>query len=144
MFKTIFVPVDDHAASERALAVAAGLAQSLGSRVVLVHIVEPPPSYTVEVARRLPEGEFERAIKEHAEDILRGLQKTIPEGVAYQAFIRQAERRVWREVLESAQEHEADLIVMGTHGREGLTRFILGSVAEHVARNAEVPVMLVR
>jgi len=50
----------------------------------------------------------------------------------------------YRQILASAEEHDIDLIVMGTHGRRGIDRYLLGSVAEKVVRTAEPPVLTVR
>jgi nucleotide-binding universal stress UspA family protein len=144
VFKRILVPVEDSPISEHAVDVAGQLAKASGSVLYLLHVVEPPPSYANAVALQLPTGELERAAKEHGRELLTKFRQRIPEGVEVHALIRTAERVVAHEIIASAKEHEVDLIVMGTHGRRGLARAFLGSVAERVARFAEVPVMLIR
>lgn len=144
MFQTLVVPVDDAASSLRAVAAAVHLAERLAAKIVLVHVVEPLPLYTTQVEMHLPEGELERAQLETARATLETFRARVPEGVDLQAVVHRGKGRVWRDILDAAGERGADLIVMGTHGREGVARALLGSVAERVAHHAEVPVMLVR
>lgn len=144
MFQRILVPVDDNDMSRRALHVAGQLASATGAALTVVHVIEPPPTYTARVAQMLPPGEFERSQNEHALDIVEGLRSAVPEGVTVEYKTVRAERRVWREIVAAAADSNADLIVIGTHGRDGVARAVMGSVAEHVARHAAVPVMLVR
>ena len=144
MFDTILVPVDDNPASDSAVKVAAELARMVGAALRLLHIIEPPPTFTADIARRLPPGEFDRSLEEHARSIIHEAETLVPEGVIFESLFRRAAKRTWREILDAADELDADLIVMGTHGREGVARAVLGSVAERVAHHAQVPVMLVR
>jgi len=144
VFGTILVPVEDNAVSLRALATAVSLARALAGGLVLLHVAEPLPTYTSQVALRLPEGELERMAAEYGWKILRNFEAQVPEEVACRTLLRQGHKSVWREILAAAVEEGADLIVIGTHGREGVMRVVLGSVAERVAHHAEVPVMLVR
>ncbi len=144
MFQRILVPVDDNEMSRRALHAAGELASAMGAALTVIHIIEPPPTYTARVAQMLPPGEFERSQKEYALGIVEGLRSAVPDGVNAEYKTLHAERRVWREIVSAAEESKADLIVIGTHGRDGVARAVMGSVAEYVARHAPVPVMLVR
>jgi nucleotide-binding universal stress UspA family protein len=144
MFDTILVPVDDDPMSRHALRIAADLAQRVGAKLIVMHVVEPFPTYTADVARLLPKGEIERSQEEYAEALLEGMRGEMPDGADVTFLVRRSERRPWQAIVRAAEEIEADLIVMGTHGREGVVRAFLGSVAERTARHAEVPVMLVR
>ncbi len=141
MFQRILVPVDDNEMSRRALGVASELATTLGAHVTALHVIEAPPIYTARVAHQLPAGEMERSQDEYAADVFERLRPTVTEARVEFRTVR-AERRVWQEIVRASQD--ADLVVIGTHGREGVVRAVMGSVAEHVARNAPVPVMLVR
>ena len=144
MFQTILIPVDDNRASDHAVAVGAELARAVGGRITLLHVLEPPPTFAADIARRLGEGEYEHSLDEYARTIVAEAEALVPEGVPCESAIRRGSKRVWREILDAADEMGVDLIVMGTRGREGIPRAVLGSVAERVAHQASQPVMLVR
>jgi nucleotide-binding universal stress UspA family protein len=144
LFDTILVPVDENVISLRAVTTASKLAEQLAGRVVLLHVIEPLPPYTSQVALQLPEGELEQAISEHGRKVLEGFSARVPGEVEHEAILRHSRQSIWREILDVAAEKNVDLVIIGTHGREGVARAFLGSVAERVARHAEVPVMLVR
>lgn len=144
MFDTILVPVDDDPMSRHALRTAAELARRVGAKLAVLHVVEPFPTYTADVARMLPQGEIERSQQEFAKALLDGMRSGLPDDADVTFLVRRSERRPWQAIVRAAEELGADLIVMGTHGREGVVRAFLGSVAERTARHAEVPVMLVR
>lgn len=139
--KTLLVPTDFGEASDKALAYAVGLAKKLGAEVVLLHSYEIPmvgfPDgamvATAELTSRILEGAqagLDRALARHK-----------GEGVPMRALVRQGD--AWRSVLDTAQEVSAGLVVMGTHGRKGLPRALIGSVAEKVVRTSPVPVLTV-
>jgi nucleotide-binding universal stress UspA family protein len=139
--KTLLVPTDFGEASERALAYAVALAKRLGADVVVLHAFEIPivgfPDgamvATAELTSRILEGAqsgLDRALARHKGD-----------EVPMRAFVRQGDP--WRSVLEAATEFSAGMIVMGTHGRRGLPRALIGSVAEKIVRTATVPVLTV-
>lgn len=144
MFDIILVPVDDDPMSRHALRTAADLARRVGAKLIVMHVVEAFPTYTADVARMLPQGEIERSQEEYAETLLEGMRSEVPDGADVSFLVRRSDRRPWQAIVRAAQETKADLIVMGTHGREGVVRAFLGSVAERTARHADVPVMLVR
>lgn len=143
MFKTILVPVDDTEVSVTAVKTASELAGQLGSSLLLVHCLEPLPTYTGNVAVYLPEGELDRAAAAYGQSVLDKYAESLPKG-DHKTLLHRGDKKAWREILDVAVHHHADVIVMGTHGREGLSHALLGSVAERVARHADVPVMLVR
>lgn len=140
--KTLLVPTDFGESSEVAAAYAVELAQAFGASVVLVHTYEIPmvgfPDGTLiataELATRVLDGAQEgvnRAVAAHASS-----------GVSIRGIVKQGE--TWRTILETADEVGAGMIVMGTHGRKGLPRALLGSVAEKIVRMSHVPVVTVR
>lgn len=143
MFETILVPVDENICSMRAVASAAELARRLASRVLLLHVVTSPGAIA-DVEMHVTGDEIERLTEEHGNKVLDAFQARVPSGVEVKRLLRRTPDRVWQEILAAAEETDADLIVMGTHGREGVVRAVMGSVAERVARHAEIPVMLVR
>ena len=142
-FARILVPTDFSAGSERAWAAARRLAARLGAELVLVHVlVEAPPysegPFTMKEAR----GVFDAA-RDWAE-------KTLGEWGATAAAAAISARWVlltgvpYKEIVAAAASERADLIVIGTHGRGGLDRALLGSVADRVIRLAPCPVVTVR
>jgi nucleotide-binding universal stress UspA family protein len=126
--------------AEHALGFAIELALKLSAKITIVHAYEVPTygypdgiamtPEAVDSIRRAAETGLER-VTEHARR----------PGLEVQALLRQGS--AWREIDAAAKEAGADLIVMGTHGRHGLARALLGSVAEKVVRSAPCPVLTV-
>lgn len=142
MSKTILVPIDFSEASDKALDYAVDLAKRLDARVVLMHAFEIP-------LVGFPDGVL-AATAEIAGRILTASQKALDEaiekrkgtGVEITPLLKQADPR--DAIVGTAKELGADLVVMGTHGRRGLARALIGSVAEAVVRTSSVPVLTVR
>lgn len=140
--KTILVPVDFSDTSERALDYAVDLAKPLGATVVVMHSYELP-------VYGFPDGAFVATV-EMATRIMNGAQAGLDAevekhkgaGVAMKTVLRQG--IPVDEVHSVADEVNADLIVVGTHGRRGLARALLGSVAENVIRTSSRPVLAIR
>jgi nucleotide-binding universal stress UspA family protein len=143
MYEKILVPVDGSSTSDLGVAEAIKLAQLTRARLVLVHIVD-----MVAVATAAPAqvGGFVEAMRQAGEEILaRDRLKAEKAGVPVEVVqLESLSHRVSQLVTEEATKRHADLIVMGTHGRRGVNRMLLGSDAEQVMRNATVPVLLVR
>ncbi|HEU5315068.1 MAG TPA: universal stress protein [Chloroflexota bacterium] len=138
MYRTIFVPLDGSDLAERALPYAARLASLGVARLVLARVIrEPdaaaPESFQEDVrARREAKDYLDAVVERHLS--LPGLRP--PE-----TFVVSGEPAP--ALLELAQRERASLIVMGTHGRSGIGRWLYGSVAERVLHEAHVPVFLV-
>ncbi len=140
--RRILVPTDFTETSEHALQWALALAQRLGASVTVMHSYEIPiigfPDgsliATPEIASRIADAS--RAALESTVERQRGrgipLDSVLREGVA------------WEEINAVAESIDADLVVIGTHGRRGLTRALLGSVAENVIRTAHRPIVTIR
>lgn len=145
-YKRILVPVDGSRASQRGLREAIRLARGQKASLQLVHVVdehtvlvsgaEVGPYMTTLMLKLREQG---RHVLRKAETQARrsGLKCT---GVLLEAQDRPAADLIVRQ----ARKSRADLIVIGTHGRRGLRRLIMGSDAEQIVRSAPVPVMLVR
>jgi nucleotide-binding universal stress UspA family protein len=133
MWKTLLVPHDFSACADAALAVAAQLARLHRADLVILHVSDLPAN----VPRDADE-EISRGTSRRLEEIAGPLRADL--SVATRARIGD----VCREVLSVAKDEEASAIVMGTHGREGLTRALLGSVTEAVLRRSPVPVVIIR
>lgn len=139
IFKHILVPTDFHAASGTALELAVSMAQAFDAKITLLHVWEVPiyPYMDFMLNSSLITRVEDAAVKGLAE-ALEQLQKKLPTA---QSKLKTG--LPWEGVLEAINELGADLVVMGTHGRRGLSRLTLGSVAERVVRLSRVPVLSV-
>lgn len=145
-FQRILAPVDFSATSVAALQYAAELARGFNGTVHVLHAWQAPvylrPDLTVwsgEVSATLGD-----QIRHAAEDAMRDLFEKL--GLAgNKAFTNEVvEGAAFEKILEVAESGKFDLLVLGTHGRTGLTHALLGSVAEKVVRYAKCPVLTVR
>jgi nucleotide-binding universal stress UspA family protein len=136
----ILVPHDFSDTAQHALSLAVDLASKLGARVTVVHAYEIPSFAYPDGVGLAAEviGNIQRAARAALEGVAARIREP---GVEVQAVLR--EGRAWSEINSAAKEVQADLIVMGTHGRQGLARALLGSVAEKVVRTAPCPVLTV-
>ncbi len=141
MYKKILVPLDQSAEGEAALAVAADLARPDGAVIRLLHVA-PTPSAIVAEGRVVAYADQESDRLQYlAETYLREAARQL-DGQPVELAVRFGEPT--EEILEEAQASGAELIAMATHGRSGVARLMLGSVAEAVLRQSLVPVVLVR
>jgi nucleotide-binding universal stress UspA family protein len=139
MFEKIVLATDGSSDAERALEYARDLALRDGAQVIVVHAFEPIPGYLgVETksevaARHVSAGrEIADRARERLEEAGVDVETEVLQGPPAEAVLRVAGGR------------QADLIVMGTRGRGGLTSLLLGSVSHHVLAHSDVPVMVVR
>jgi nucleotide-binding universal stress UspA family protein len=148
MHRRILVGVDGSAASDSALTEALELARSHGAQVRIVHVVDSPYSYPDVLYGQVPPDleALRRAWREAGQKVLdQAAAMAQRAGVPTESALLESDaRRLSSVIAEEAQRWGADLVVVGTHGRRGLERLILGSVAEGVARTAPVSVLLVR
>ncbi|WP_034384414.1 universal stress protein [Deinococcus sp. YIM 77859] len=137
---TILVTTDASHLGNEALAHGASLARALHAKLTVLYIHPDPLPTVAEAYIYLPRDVAEQ--EEQMERVRADLARRVP-GARLRIELA-AGRLVPRLILEVAREEGADLIVMSTHGRSGLGRALLGSVAEAVAHHAPVPVLLVR
>jgi nucleotide-binding universal stress UspA family protein len=136
-FKTILHPTDFSDASAHALTMAVGLARDYHARLVVLHAVEPPVYYGELGVNVVPLDDYRKEAEERVAALLGpgcpvAVDHLVTEGVAAQ------------EILRVAGEFHCELIVLGSHGRTGIGRVLMGSVAEEVARKSPCPVLVVR
>lgn len=146
MFNRILVPVDGSATADCGLAEAIELARGLKSapHLVLLNVVEWPPAPS-EAGVFYDATALARSLREQGQAVLARARRTCEEaGVSVETEQRDAMGRVADVIAERAGDRACGLIVMGTHGRRGANRWVMGSDAEIVARRSAVPVMLVR
>jgi nucleotide-binding universal stress UspA family protein len=134
-FSRILCPVDFDANSPLALGIAAELASEGDAILYVLHVAAMPPGPDV----ALPFGKIESAARTRLERLVR---QKVDARARYEIDIVMGNPDV--EILQAAKRRRANLIVMATHGRKGLSRLVLGSVAESVVREAPCPVLTIR
>jgi nucleotide-binding universal stress UspA family protein len=127
--RTILHPTDFSECSGHAFQLACSLARDHGARVIVLHVISVPLVQEKRLYREEVEMELNRLV---ALDSKVPVEHQLEEGDAA------------TQILRVAQETSCDLIVIGTHGRTGLGRLVMGSVAEQVLRKASCPVLTVR
>lgn len=147
MYRRVLVPLDGSATSTRGVREAIGLARAQGARLRLLNVlderffVSTGEGYTMSNIDKLIaalRAEGQKALDEASKGALRQRIKVDT------SLVESRGRAVSDVILDEARKWRADLIVMGTHGRRGINRMLLGSDAERVLRSAPVPVLLVR
>jgi nucleotide-binding universal stress UspA family protein len=137
--KTVLFATDFSPCSDQALPYAAALAGRYGARLLLAHIIEPEPRSSVPL-EPYP-AEYDR-VRRHARENLEKLkQHSELQAVRHEALLEQGP--LWTALADLIQKRRVDLLVAGTHGREGIRKLLLGSVAEQIFRHAPCPVLLV-
>src|SRR5215472_8945267 len=145
MFKKILVPVDGSDPSDAAVSLAIRIARDQDATIVFVHVCEiakiaatiggpaigVDPSYAFEAEREWGDQTLRRAL-DRAGNVGVSADTCLEEGSSVTT------------ILDVAREQHADLIVIGSHGRGGIARAVLGSVAEGLLRRSHIPVMVTR
>lgn len=143
VFARIVVPTDFSAESDKAWQVARRLARAVGGQLHLVHVFVEAPLYS----EALMSGDRVREVYAEGRawverEMARLAEAARGEGLTVRTSLR--EGAVAAAIVEAAREDAADLVVVGTHGRGGIDRALLGSVADRVIRLAPCPVLAVR
>jgi nucleotide-binding universal stress UspA family protein len=141
--KKILIPTDGSEYSRYALEYAVRLCKSLKAEVVLASVVDVryemydaySEVHAVTQVEELIREQVSKALDQHAAEI-------IEEGVKVNKIMKVGD--VVHELLEMIREEKIDLVVIGTHGRKGISRFLLGSTTEKLIRSAPCPVLTVR
>lgn len=142
MYKKILVPLDGSELAKKAFGEAEKLANCFGAEIILFEVVPFMPIYgSPELVTPLIVDEKQ---KEAAERYLANLAEELKKkGLKVTAMVRTGQQ-VAVEIIDFAKEAAVDLIVMCTHGRSGISRWVLGSVALKVLTRAETPILLIR
>ena len=147
MYRRILVPVDGSATSARGVREASGLAKAEGARMRLLNVLDERfflsagEGYEMANVTELIDSlraEGRKALDTASRAVVKKRVKVDT------SLVESSGRPVSDVILDEARKWRADLIVMGTHGRRGINRMLLGSDAERVLRGAPVPVLLVR
>lgn len=141
----LLATIDFSTCSKKALDYAVHLAQKMKGRLALLHVFESPFFYPAETSLgAYPE--IYQWLQDFKQDELKKLNaltdQVRKEGIPVESIFKEGVPSV--EIIRTAKEIGADLIVLGTHGRRGLSHVVMGSVAERVVREAPCPVFVVR
>jgi len=133
----ILYPTDFSTTGRTALEMATSLARDRGATLLIVHVEEPPTAYGG--------GEFYYGLDEpNREELQRMLAEMVPTNPAVKCEHRLIMGAPASSIVHVAEKEGVELIVMPTHGRRGLTRLLMGSIAEEVVRKAKCPVLTVK
>ena len=140
--KSILVPIDFSAASQKALAYAVPFAEQFGAKLTLLHVVEPiaTPDFANLFPLMMEDDKILAACKGRLQLI--SIQNAIDPNLIQKSLVRQG--RAFHEIAGAAESLKVDLIIISTHGYTGLKHAWLGSTTERVVRHAPCPVLVVR
>ena len=144
MFKRIIVPTDGSEITAKAVGTAVQLAKHHGARLYAVSVKEPFPYSAVSEMQPTPPQEFfdaqERIASARVKEVVAAAEAAgVPcEGHTVEAL------HAWEAVIEHAKTHEADLVVMASHGRRGFQAMLLGSETQKLLTHCTIPVLVVR
>jgi nucleotide-binding universal stress UspA family protein len=146
MYQRILVPIDGSSTSRQGLAEAIRLARLTGGRLRLVHVIDELSFALAMDAYAGYAGDWLKELRAGAAKLLEDARATAAEsGVGADTVLCDSFKgAVHDQVIADAVSSQADLIVLGTHGRRGLGRWVMGSSAEHILRMSPVPVLLIR
>jgi nucleotide-binding universal stress UspA family protein len=146
MYKRILVPVDGSQTSNRALVAALQMARDGGGSIRLIHVIEELAQVIAYDPYGASSGDLSKVMRENGQQTLtKALDIARSAGVsADQRLVEAAGQRLAEAVHKEAAAYGADLIVLGTHGRRGLSHLMLGSVAAAVVHESKVPVLVVK
>lgn len=144
MYEDILIPTDGSEGARPAILEALDLAESFGARVHALFVADTSYPYAGAEATTV---DWNLIVEDLEEEGRRATSRIADEGdkrgIAVQEEIRRSSV-IHEAILDYAQEEGIDLLVMGTHGRTGISRFLLGSVTEKVVRTSPIPVLTVR
>jgi nucleotide-binding universal stress UspA family protein len=138
----ILVPTDFSETANRALDYAVALAAKLDARIHVLHVIEIPVLGVPELGVALASTTIDSVVREGQAELDRAVEERRNQANFGEVVLRTGDTR--DTIRHVAEEVHADLIVMGTHGRRGVSRALLGSIAEMIVRTAPCPVLTVR
>jgi len=145
--KTILLPTDGSDCSAKAMAYALSFARQYGGRIMALHVVDRRWEEQTRIVFAEVGQDLTQKIRDGYEEEARRILREVTDAAGKAGV--PAETKVVtgipsEDIIRVAQELPADLIIMGTHGRAGMSHLLLGSVAEKVVRRAPCPVLTVR
>ncbi|GAB2471279.1 MAG: universal stress protein [Comamonas sp.] len=144
MFKHILVPVDGSPTSLLAVSKAAELAKAFNSDVTAVYVIDPYPFTGVGADFAYGQAQYLSAATAEADSALNSVKQHMEQaGIPVKTLVGEG-HSVHDGVMQAVKATDADLIVMGSHGRKGLEKLVLGSVTQRVLGASHIPVLVVR
>ena len=144
MFKSILVPVDGSTISNQVIEKAAAMARAFESKVTVVCVIDIYAFAGLGMDAAYGQAEYMTAATNEANlAVAQAKQFFDAAGISVRTSIVEGQV-VYKTILEAAESVDDDLIVMGSHGRKGLEKLVLGSVAAQILSHAHLPVMIVR
>lgn len=144
LYQHILVPIDGSETSVVAMDEAIKLAKAINSKITVVQVMALDPYIADAYVKTGQTNELIERTRTYLLDILeQAKQKFTDEGITVEAKLLEG-FVVHEEIIQAAQDLKADLIVMGSHGRTGVRKLVLGSVAQKVLGESHIPVLIVR
>lgn len=144
MFKHVLVPVDGSSTARQAIGKAVAIAQAFKSAVTVVYVIDPYAFTGVGTDFAYGQAEYLSAAAAEAEQAIKAAKQVFEDrGISVTGSVVEG-HSIYRGILDAAASVNADLVVMGSHGRRGLERLVLGSVTAQVLSHAHVSVLVVR
>ena len=140
-FRKILIAVDSEPIAVRAVDIGAELANALRAEIALINVVESALGYPADTGG-VPPGEILALAKQDAKKLISNLRRHLSAETIVMELVPVGSPAT--EIVRAANDWSADMIVLGSHGRKGVHRALLGSVAEAVMRQARCPVLVIR
>lgn len=140
IFQRILIAVDSEPIAAHAADIGSELAQLAGAEMAFIHVIDPDLVNAADTG--IQPDVFAASAKEDARKLIGDFRKRLPQQLTALEFVQIGAPLT--EIVNAAKDWPADLIVIGSHGRGGIRRALLGSVAEGVMRHAPCPVLVVR
>ena len=144
--KTFLVTTDFSEESQKAFALAKQMAKHFGAKILLLSVMENPAQAAMVYAIDFPvfpDPNIQKELKEKLNTKLEETRSKHFQDAQIECHLIEAHGAIDSEILSFAKSNSVDLIVMATHGRTGISRLLIGSVAERVVRSAHCPVLTV-
>jgi nucleotide-binding universal stress UspA family protein len=144
MFQHILVPVDGSSTARQAIDKAVAIADAFKSAVTLIYVIDPYAFSGVGTDFSYGQAEYLSAATEEANQALSAARQAFEaRGIAVNSSVVEG-HAIYQAILDTAESLNADLVVMGSHGRRGLEKLVLGSVTAQVLSHAHLSVLVVR
>lgn len=140
VFRKILIAIDGEPIAAHAADIGAGLARLAGAELAFVHVIDAALVNAADTG--IQPAVLVASAKEDARKLIDAFRKRLPQQLTALEFVQVGSP--FTEIVNAAKDWPADLIVIGSHGRGGIKRALLGSVAEGVMRHAPCPVLVVR
>ncbi len=143
MFKHILLPVDGSDTSMLAVDKAVGMAKAFGSKVTAVYVLDPYPFASAGPDFAFGQAQYLSAVTNEAEQVLATVKQRFADQDVDVDTRSVDAYAVWKGIVDTSEDIGADVIVMGSHGRKGVEKLMLGSVAQRVVSHAHNSVLIV-